>query len=102
MTAVTHLNSKTFKRRYLQPNDATEDPEADDQDSSEEEEEGDEEVSDTTSEADSDSSSESQESKNDDGDASQSPCRYELANWMYLIKSFEIGCGTVPERGISL
>ena len=89
MTAVTHLNSKTFKRRYLQPKDATEDPEADGQDSSEEEEGGDEEVSDTTSEADSDSSSESQESKNDDGDASQSPCRYELANWMYHLQEVE-------------
>jgi len=116
-TAVTHLNSKIFKGLYLQPKDSTKDSEAENQDASEEEVEeeqgggGDTEVSDTTSEADtdvsdttseidtdvsdttsevdSDSTPEPQESKNDGEDASQSPCRYELANWMYHLQRAE-------------
>jgi len=82
MTAVTHLNSKTFMRRHNKPKDATEG-----------EVEDESEASDTESEADSDSDSdfhdESDEESSNGGDASQSACRYELANWMYHLQEAE-------------
>ncbi|CUS15646.1 unnamed protein product [Tuber aestivum] len=43
----------------------------------------------TASEADSDYELEPQEPKGDGGDASLSPCRYELANWMYHLQQAE-------------